>query len=179
MRIDAGAIKVKPGAPPVHAPLPGVSRDAAEAEPVRGEGVCGSYTGKPVLAGVLVGKITLPDVAAVPSSRGKFVSPGISLPHQAAARRVLPFGFGWQALSSPLAECLGICPGNVGHWMIPAAFELRSRAFGPPPGRAFHFAPPLKSMCLARARGNGLPELANGKRRTSQIDRLPSGSVSL
>ena len=53
-------------------------------------------TDVPVVGCVAIGKVALPDVAAMFTARSQFVAPGINGVLQPTARGHFPFGFGWQ-----------------------------------------------------------------------------------
>jgi hypothetical protein len=73
-----------------------------------------------VVCCVEVGEVSLPDVAKVLALGPELVSPRISLLHETAARGIFPFGLRGEALTGPLAECLGIVPCDMNHGVISA-----------------------------------------------------------
>jgi hypothetical protein len=127
---------------PVRAPLPGVAGHRVEIEAVGRKGIDRAGSTVAVVSGVLAGKLTLPYIAAMLSVGTQFVSPGVEFLDQAAAGSVLPLGLGGEPLSAPVAECLGVVPGDVNDGIVASAIEVRAWTLGCVPTGAGNFAPP-------------------------------------
>lgn len=118
------------GGPPVGAPFPDVTDHVVEAEVVGGEGGgrCGGKVA--VFAGVVVGEVSLPDVAAVLAVGVEFITPWIESRWESSPCSVFPLGFSWELFACP--GCVGMCvvPGDVSDRVVGDFFDVAAGAFG-------------------------------------------------
>ena len=101
-------------------------------------------TSAAIVGCVVIGKVALPDVAAVFARRCQFITPRIDGLLQPAARRHFPFGFGRQPCPRPLAVSAGIILGNMHHGMIEPVENRARRSLWLGPIGMRHRDPPRR-----------------------------------
>src|SRR5690242_20466328 len=113
----------------VGGPLPDVARHVVEPEAVGSEQSDRGRASPALCAGIPPRELPLPEVRHQLAVRPQLVSPRKSRAVEPAARRILPLGLGWQVLSRPPRERIGVLVGDVRDGMILA---LRVVARGTP-----------------------------------------------
>lgn len=116
--------------PPVRAPLPEVAGHVVEPEAVGPVGVGRCGAAKAVLGGVPGGKMSLPDVATVPTTGGELVAPRVTASYRSPSGRVLPFDLCGQPQPRPVAVGGSVVPGHLHHRMLLAAARRTAGPFG-------------------------------------------------
>ncbi len=122
---------------PVGAPLPHVAGDRVQPVAVGRESIDRAAPAIAVFAGVVTGKLALPDVAQMLSAGSEFVSPGVELLFEAAAGGVLPLRLRRKRLRCPCRVSGGIVPRNMHHRMIQRGTRHQSQG----PAGCFQVAP--------------------------------------
>ncbi len=112
------------GAEPVSAPFPSIAGDGIEPVAIGRESLNRAGALVPIVAGIVVGEIALPDVAAMFAVGTELVTPRISVLLKAASRRILPLCLRGQPLSRPLRICNGVIPGDMHYGMLVAVREV-------------------------------------------------------
>ena len=82
---------------------------------------------------ILVRKVALPRVGHVTAARGQIIAPRELDLIKTAARRVLPFGLGWQFLPGPGRIGFGIPARNVNNRMVVETADRTALAVGASP----------------------------------------------
>ena len=131
------------GVKPVPAPFPDVAGHLVEAEPVGAVGPRGSGAPVTVRPGVPPREFALPDVHPVAPFWLQLVAPRVTVALAPAARRPLPLRLGRQPLARPRRVGAGVVPGDLHHWVIPAAPHGGARPLGMPPVGTLDPHPPL------------------------------------
>src|ERR1051326_3959881 len=123
---------------PVGAPLPCIAGNAVQSEPIRWEGAGRAWRSETVLTCVAGGKLTLPDIAEMPSVRRQLIAPRIELLLETAARRIFPLRFSGQPLARPCAVSGRVVPGDMHDGVIVSISDRCVRSLGMTPVRAVH-----------------------------------------
>src|SRR6516162_1471850 len=83
----------------------------------------------------------------------RVVPPCVPGPREPSARCDLPFGLGWQPLSSPPGVRLGVVVGDVHDRVVEAPLDAAARALGTTPAGAGPVLPPRHLVSLHRRLG--------------------------
>ena len=135
------------GPVPVLRPLPHIARDVVQPIAAGLKRLDRCRREVAVSRDILVREASLPGIGML---RGNLViAPGVGLPVQPAAGRVLPFGLSRQPLPCPLAVCARVVPGDMNHrmgalfpgWSSQAGWDVANR---PPVSR-----PTTRLSCAA------------------------------
>src|SRR5699024_6335884 len=102
---------------------------------------------EPVIEGVRVREVPLPDVAVPLHVDEQPIAPRVASSLEPAAGGALPFGFAGQSGPRPRAVRLGVVPADVDDGVALAGGDVGTRSFGCPPVRPGHFGPPGRTRC--------------------------------
>src|SRR5262249_36015702 len=127
---------------PVGAPFPDVAGHVEEAIAVGGEARHGCRAGEPVVRGVPIGEVSLPDVRRPRSGRAQLVAPDIAHPGLSAPRGAFPLSLGRQPLARPPGKRHGILPADLDDRITVLALDRGLGPLGMPPVGAGHVSPP-------------------------------------
>src|ERR1700683_3783334 len=140
--------------PIVGSPLPDVPRYVVESEAVGWEQAHRRRSAPSLRAGVVPGKLALPEICHQLSPGLLIAAPSESRAVERTACRVLPLRLGWQLLAGPLRIGLGILECDVGDRMIGPHGVLAVRSPGTAPARVRNIGPPATRV-VQRHRSRG------------------------